>query len=75
MTDGRAVAAGVAAAQDAVGPLDVLVNNAGLQHRAPLEDFPEDAWRRLLDANLTSAFLVGREVAARACSSAAGARS
>jgi gluconate 5-dehydrogenase len=63
VTDGRAVAAGVAAAQDAVGPFDVLVNNAGLQHRAPLEDFPEDVWRRLLDANLTSAFLVGREVA------------
>jgi gluconate 5-dehydrogenase len=63
VTDGRAVAAGVAAAQAAVGPLDVLVNNAGLQHRAPLEAFPEEAWRRLLDVNLTSAFLVGREVA------------
>jgi gluconate 5-dehydrogenase len=63
VTDGEAVAAGVAAAQAAVGPLDVLVNNAGLQHRAPLEAFPEEAWRRLLDANLTSAFLVGREVA------------
>ena len=63
VTDGEAVAAGVAAAQSAVGPLDVLVNNAGLQHRAPLEVFPEEAWRRLLDVNLTSAFLVGREVA------------
>ena len=63
VTDGTAVAAGVAVAEAAVGPLDVLVNNAGVQHRAPLEAFPEEAWRRLLDVNLTSAFLVGREVA------------
>jgi gluconate 5-dehydrogenase len=56
-------AAAVASAIGALGPLDILVNNAGVQHRAPLLEFPDDAWQRLLDTNLTSAFLVGREVA------------
>jgi gluconate 5-dehydrogenase len=41
----------------------VLVNNVGIQHRAPLLEFPDAEWYRLLDTNLTSAFLVGREVA------------
>ncbi len=53
----------MAQAEDLVGPLDALVNNAGIQHRAPLLEFPDEAWRRLLDINLTGAFLVGREVA------------
>ena len=59
VTDSEAVAAGVRQA----GEVDILVNNAGIQHRAPLLDFPEDAWQRLLQTNLTGAFLVGREVA------------
>jgi gluconate 5-dehydrogenase len=63
VTDAGAVAAGVAEAEALVGPLDVLVNNVGIQHRAPLLEFPLQAWQRMLDTNLTSAFLVGREVA------------
>jgi gluconate 5-dehydrogenase len=63
VTDAAAVEAGVAALQAELGPLDILVNNAGVQHRAPLLDFPDDAWRRVIDTNLTSAFLVGRAVA------------
>jgi gluconate 5-dehydrogenase len=63
VTDAAAVEAGVAAVEDALGPLDVLVNNAGMQHRAPLLEFPDDAWHRMIDTNLTSAFLVGRAVA------------
>lgn len=59
VTDPDAVAAGVQAA----GPVDILVNNVGIQHRAPLLDFPDDAWRRLLDTNVTSAYLVGCAVA------------
>src|SRR3954447_18502144 len=55
--------AAVASAVAGLGPLDVLVNNAGMQHRAPLLEFPDDAWHRLLDTNLTSAFYVGREAA------------
>jgi gluconate 5-dehydrogenase len=62
VTDERAVADGVAAVEREVGPIEILVNNAGMQDRRPLEQFPLDAWRRLLDTNLTSAFLVGRSV-------------
>jgi len=56
------VATGIRTIEEKVGPIEILVNNAGIQHRAPLEEFPEDAWRRILDVNLTGAFLVSREV-------------
>ncbi|MEK8171230.1 SDR family oxidoreductase [Streptomyces sp. M19] len=65
VTDGPAVAAGIAEVEERTGPLDILVNNAGTQHRAPLLDFTDADWHRLLDTNLTSAFLVGREAARR----------
>jgi gluconate 5-dehydrogenase len=59
VTDEAAVSAGVAAA----GQVDILVNNAGIQLRAPLEEFSLAQWRQVIEANLTSAFLVGRAVA------------
>lgn len=46
-----------------IGPIDILVNNAGMQHRAPLEDFPADAFERLLQTNIASVFHVGQAVA------------
>jgi gluconate 5-dehydrogenase len=45
------------------GAIDVLVNNAGMQHRGPLEDFSADAFERLLRANISSVFNVGQAVA------------
>ncbi len=45
-----------------VGQIDILVNNAGIQKRAPLETFDEEDWRELLETNLTSAFLVAKQV-------------
>ena len=63
VTDSTAVETGVAALEAEHGPLDILVNNAGVQHRAPLLDFPEDEWHRIIETNLTSAFLVSRAVA------------
>jgi gluconate 5-dehydrogenase len=65
VTDGPSVAAGIADIEERVGPLDILVNNAGMQLRAPLLEFTESDWHRILDTNLTSAFLVGREAARR----------
>ncbi len=47
----------------AVGPIDILINNAGMQHRAPLEDFPAEAFERLLQTNIASVFHVGQAVA------------
>jgi gluconate 5-dehydrogenase len=63
VTDPDAVVAGVAEATSLAGPLDILVNNAGIQHREPVLDAPDELWRRMIDTNLTSALLVGREVA------------
>ncbi|MGB7447948.1 MAG: SDR family oxidoreductase [Ornithinimicrobium sp.] len=64
-TDAAEVARGIDVIESDVGPIDILVNNTGMQHRAPFVDFPEDVWHALLATNLTSAFLVGREVARR----------
>jgi 3-hydroxybutyrate dehydrogenase len=38
------------------GSLDVLVNNAGVQHVAPIETFPPEKWDQIIAINLTSAF-------------------
>ena len=45
-----------------VGPLEILVNNAGVQRRGPLESIDEATWREVIDTNLTSAFLVSNQV-------------
>lgn len=53
-------------ALDAAGiAIDILVNNAGIQHRKPMLDLELADWQRVLDTNLTAAFLVGREAARR----------
>ncbi len=51
----------VGAAAERFGKIDVLVNNAGLLGpRVAIEDYPEDEWRSVLDANLTGPFLVSK---------------
>lgn len=45
-----------------VGPIDVLINNAGLQHVAPLEDFPLAKWEQLFDVMVKGTFLMSRAV-------------
>ncbi len=45
------------------GPIDILFNNAGMQFRAALEDFPLEKWRELMRVNVESAFIVGKAVA------------
>ncbi|UWX97694.1 SDR family oxidoreductase [Arthrobacter zhaoxinii] len=63
VTDAQAAADGVAWVEREVGPLRILVNNAGVQHREPMLDLDVADWERVLRTNLTSAFLVGREAA------------
>lgn len=65
VTDSAAVNRNIAMIEDDIGPIDILINNAGMQFRTPLEDFPEDKWDLLLRTNITSAFLVGKAVAQR----------
>ncbi len=63
VTDAAAVAAAVDAIEKEIGAVEILFNNAGMQHRAPLEDFPLDAWERLKATNIDSVFFVGQAVA------------
>ena len=43
-------------AEAALGPIDVLVNNAGIQHVAAVEDFPDEKWDAIIAINLSAAF-------------------
>jgi gluconate 5-dehydrogenase len=53
----------VAWVEDNVGPLEILVNNAGIQHRVAMLDLDVKDWERVISTDLTSAFLVGRAAA------------
>lgn len=61
--DQVAVTAAIAKIEADIGPVDILVNNAGMQMRAPLEDFPLEGWRRVLETNIDAPFIVGQAVA------------
>jgi 3-hydroxybutyrate dehydrogenase len=52
--------AAVAAALEAFGRLDTVIPNAGFQHVAPVEEFPEDTWDAMIALLLTSPFLLAR---------------
>jgi glucose 1-dehydrogenase len=54
---------GFAAAKEAFGGLDLLVNNAGVEHPYTLLEMPLQAWQKVIDVNLTGAFLCAREAA------------
>ncbi|AYM57110.1 SDR family oxidoreductase [Agrobacterium fabrum] len=45
--------------------VDILVNNAGIQFRKPMIELETADWQRVIDTNLTSAFMIGREAAKR----------
>jgi gluconate 5-dehydrogenase len=65
VTDGDAAAKAVAEIEQDFGPIEVLVNNAGIQRRGALEDYPQETWRELMRANLDSVFYVSQPVAKR----------
>lgn len=48
-----------------VGPIGILVNNAGMNLRAPIEDFPTDQWHQVMDLNLDAVFYVSKAVGKR----------
>ena len=49
--------------EDEVGDIDILINNAGVQRRKPLEELEDSSWREVIDTNLTGAFLTSQQVA------------
>ena len=63
VTDPKQIGEAVEAIERDVGPINILVNNAGMQYRSAFQDFPLDAWRRLQATNVDSVFLVGQAVA------------
>lgn len=56
MTEPDEIADLVSHAEQHFGTVDVLVNNAGIQHVSPIEDFPTEKWDTIIAINLTSAF-------------------
>ena len=62
VADEASVREAFAAAVKAAGPVDLLINNAGQVETAPFAKTSLEAWRRLLDVNLTGSFLCSREV-------------
>jgi 3-hydroxybutyrate dehydrogenase len=56
MTKPDEIAAMIKTSEQTFGSLDVLMNNAGIQHVAPIEEFPIDKWNQIIAINLSSAF-------------------
>jgi gluconate 5-dehydrogenase len=63
VTDQQAVAEGIARIEREVGPIEILINNAGIQRRMPLQDFPPETWAEVMHVNLDSVFYVAQAVA------------
>ena len=65
VTDEAAVTSAFAQFDAAQIEIDILVNNAGIQLRKPMVELSTEEWRTVIETNLTSAFVVGREAAKR----------
>jgi 3-hydroxybutyrate dehydrogenase len=60
MADGNDIGGMMALAEEEFGGVDILINNAGIQYVAPIEDFPVEKWDAILAINLSSAFHASR---------------
>ena len=56
MSDRHAIGRMMKRCADELGSVDVLVNNAGIQHVSPVEDFPPEKWNAILAINLSAVF-------------------
>ena len=62
VTDPEAVRQSVERIEREVGPIDVLVNNAAVIERTPLLDMTVDAWKRVVETDLTGVFVMSQPV-------------
>ncbi len=65
VTQAAAVQAAVEDIESSIGPIEILVNNAGMQLRGPLDEFAVGDWHRIMRTNVDSVFLMGQAVARR----------
>lgn len=72
VTDVAQVEAMVTSIEDTIGPISGLINNAGIQRRAPFLEFDLDDYRDVMEMNLVAPFIVGREVGKRMAGRSAG---
>lgn len=72
VTRGDSIVRAFDAAGDALGPVTIVVNNAGVAETASLMDMNQAGWDRVLDTNLKGAWLVGREGARRMADAQSG---
>lgn len=63
VTDKAASQRAVQDLADRHGRLDILINNAGIQHRVPLTEWADEDWDRVMNANLSACFRLAREAA------------
>jgi gluconate 5-dehydrogenase len=63
VTDGAAAAAAIGDIRGRHGRLDILVSNAGIQHRVPVTEWRDEDWDRVVAANLSACFKLAREAA------------
>ena len=62
-TDNATVKAAIDGYEADKGAIDILINNAGMQHRTPLDEFPADMFEKLLSTNISTVFNVGQACA------------
>ncbi len=72
VTDHDAARQAVDGFEAGTGAIDILINNAGMQHRTELQDFPPDKFEALLQTNIASVFHVGQAVARHMIARGAG---
>ena len=63
VTNENEVVKSIALIEEKIGPISVLINNAGIQRRAPLEQMTLEDWKTVIDVDLNSVFIVSQTVA------------
>jgi len=62
VTDENQVERQIKRIEQDIGPIDILINNAGITYRKSLEEFSLEDWQRIIDINLTGAFITSKSV-------------